>query len=249
MLHLSTVAVILAAIVLRVASAGTIDICATVADGGETVPAAGVQVTCWDYDPIDSDDFMAHGRLGSDGCASLRYDRLDYPWYRCHRRWDGCANNRPDIYCQLGAPGDCITPKTTATLNNQNSGGTTDFGTLAVTVDQDFCSTDASFNGCGARALMPTWLVEMANDVSQFQEECNFHDVCLASCEYTLSYCNQVFRNDVRGKCDQEVVGGGFWCDFLAETFIAIVDASGRAFCRSGRQGECTAEQVDLCDE
>jgi len=246
MLRFSLMVLALAALLLRAAWAGTINICANVAhDGG---PAADVQVTCWDYDPVDNDDFMASGVLDDNGCVSLNYARLEYPWYRCHRRWDGCANNRPDIYCQLGAPGDCVTPKTTATRNNQNSGGTTDFGTLTVTANTDFCSTDASFNGCGARALMPTWLVEMANDVTQFQEECNFHDVCLASCEYTLSYCNDVFRNDVRDKCDQ-VGGGGFWCDFLAEAFIALVDASGRAFCRSGRQGDCNAEEVDLCDE
>ena len=226
------------AVILPSAYAGYINLCANLPNGDA---ATGVHVNCRDYDPVDADDFMASGTIDETGCVSLYYPRLDYPWYQCYKEWDSCANNDPDIYCEIGAPGDCITPITTATANSQNSGSTTNMGTFTVEENENFCS-DASFNGCGP-SFLPTFLIEILTDVSGFVNECNDHDVCYQDCTQLRSHCDNEFKYDMYAQCDQVQDG---LCDFLADAYYTAVDLAGEDACIGGRD-HCTTAEQNLC--
>ena len=200
------------------ANAGKIKIRAQAGNGD---PAVGIRVDCYDYDPGNSDDYMGGGNLDATGYLEINYKKTSTSWWSCGSWWDACLNTKPDIYCELVEPGDCFQPKTTSTKNSQNQDGTTDFGTITLTADEAYCNPDPEWNGCGP-SFFPIWLVEVANDVSGFQAQCNVHDFCYEDCTKTQSQCDDEFKDDMYDECN-----GNFYCEILADLFYAAVIAGG----------------------
>jgi len=216
--------------------AGNINICASLSDGGG--PAIGARVDCYDYDPGNTDDYMAGGFLDLNGCVSLSYKTTSTSWFKCAQWWDACLNTQPDIYCVVDD--DCLRPLKTTTKDSQNQYSTTDFGRVTTTVDEAYCG-EVGYNGCGA-ASFPEWLREVADDVSGFSPQCNDHDICYSDCLVKRSECDNVFKTDMYTEC-----GGSFFCEILADLFYTAVDVGGNSACRSARSG-CTPAQKNLCD-
>lgn len=219
------------------ALAGRIEVCADLADIGG--PAEDTIVECWDYDSLSSDDYMAGGRLDSTGCVSLDYATTSKSWWRCSSWWDACTDTKPDIYCRLGGPGDCIQPLTTEIQHSRSQDGLTDFGTITVAPDKEFCS-DATWNGCGTDDI-PVWLQEIAS--ADFESSCIQHDVCYSSCSLTRSHCDGIFQENMYATCD-----GQFACEFLADLYYTAVDLAGRDPCSQAREESCSRSQTELCN-
>lgn len=204
--------------------AGTIKLCANIVDGGQSSLGVGARVDCYDYDPGNEDDYMGGGILDSNGCISINY-KSNSGW-NCWNWWDACLNKKPDIYCKVS--GDCLEPTTTGTRNGQNPKGTTNFGTINVQADENFCG-NPSFNGCGA-ASFPDWLREVADDVSGFQTECNAHDVCYGDCSRTKSQCDDEFLDDMEAEA-----GNNSLALILANIFYQGVAQFGNDACLAAR--------------
>jgi hypothetical protein len=221
------------AVMLSVADAGIIKICANLA--GQ--PVAGAHVECFDEDTLE-DDFMVDGTTGTKGCATLTYETKSTSFWNCLKGWDGCVWSNPDIYCWVSAP--CIAPKKTLTKNNQNQNVVANFGTVAVTTDAAFCG-NVSWNGCGASALFPPWLMDIANSVSGFETSCNSHDVCYAGCSKSRAQCDSEFKANMYRQSN-----GNAARQSVADGFYMLVRTGGAGLCWEGRS-ICTAAQQESC--
>lgn len=218
--------------------AGTIKLRVLVT-GDDDVSAEGIGVECWDYDPLNSDDFMKRGTTDSNGFVTLSYDSKS-TWYG----WDGVGSNKPDIYCEVSTPGDCVVPVTTVTKNNQNAKGTTDFGTIQLVADEAYCDINNDWNGCGPEDY-PVWLSEIADEVSGFKTSCSFHDHCYGRCDEKRSHCDRMFKQDMYYECD-----GGASCKLLADLFYSSVDLAGKSSCEEAReQTGCSQDGKALCNQ
>ena len=91
---------------------GRIDVHVSLPNGDA---AEGIRVDCYDYDPVNSDDYMGGGHIGSSGSISINYPTTSISWFNCKSWWDACVDTSPDIYCEVGETGDCVTPVTTST--------------------------------------------------------------------------------------------------------------------------------------
>ncbi len=230
----AAIALLCAIATLSGADAGTIKICVTLA--GQSV--AGAYVECFDEDTLE-DDFMVDGTTGSKGCATLTYQTKATSFWNCVNGWDGCVWSNPDIYCRVSAP--CIAPKKTVTKNNQNQNVVANFGTVTVATDSAFCG-DVTWNGCGASALMPPWLIDMATSISGFETSCNSHDVCYAGCSKSRAQCDSEFKASMYA-----LSNGNAARRAMADGMYMVVRSGGAGLCWDGRSKICTAAQQESC--
>ena len=202
---------------------GQIKLCVQAA---ENQTLKDIHVKCYDEDPTTNDDLMTEGVTESNGCVTMEYETKTYPWYKCINNWDGCSPGywEPDIYCRIDE--DCLQPYQTGTEYNWDQTKLVDFGSVSLQQDGDYCH-GIGYNGCGS-ATLPPWLTQSMNQVSGFAAACHDHDLCYARpicTSTTRSHCDTQFLNDMYDQCDD--VNGGWFCDFLAETFYNAVDTFG----------------------
>jgi hypothetical protein len=218
-------------------NAGQIKLCAKT-EHGNNEPISGANVKCWD-DDYGSDDFMASGTTGADGCVTLNYSNRSTSGWKCWKWWDSCSSKHPDIYCDVS--GDCLQPKKTSTKNNHNQNYLANFGNVYLEEDSEFCG-DQTWNGCGPEFL-PDWLTDIADDVSGFEDQCNSHDVCYGIiCDRKRSECESAFKSGMYEECD-----GDYLCEFLADIFYTGTSSSlGADICVDSRD-HCTESQRQLC--
>lgn len=220
------------------ADAGKIKVCAKAKQDAKVVEGANVK--CVDHDVITKDDFMAEGETGSDGCVELHYKTHTTKWYQCHKWWDACSSKNPDIKCSLS--GECLKPTDTHVKSNHDQHKLADFGTIELEEDEAFCGdVDTKWNGCGP-STMPKWLSEIADDVSGFTDQCNYHHACYKDCSKTRSACDNEFHNDVKKMCE----GKGYGCAMLANLFHRSAKNNGEGACVRSRE-KCTDGEKDTC--
>ena len=185
--------------------------------------AEGIRVDCYDHDPLHSDEYMGGGHVGSSGSISINYPTTSTSWWSCGSWWDACANTSPDIYCEVGESGDCVTPVTPSTQESQDQFGTTTFQ-VTVQPNENFCTSN--WNGCGPYWI-PDWLTEIFDDVSGFQSSCIEHDACYSNCNESRAACDDAFYTDMNAKCDEQDEGSS--CEVLSNIFYKAVVVGGES--------------------
>jgi hypothetical protein len=216
------------ALTLSVATdaAFTVNVCFTVAGKG----VSNALVKCYDSDWGPDDVVGPSGgvRTGTNGCVAVRDTQT---WYE-----------RPDVYCQIFANGECFAGATTRIVNDHSSSSNLNLGTLALTYDANYCGNfGADGNGCGPESF-PSWLNDAATSVSGFADQCAAHDTCYSSCSVTRTQCDDEFLDDMEAVC-----AGSWTCLTLANLYYQAVDGFGASACIAARTGKCTS--TALCNQ
>ena len=207
-------------------AAFTVNVCFTVAGKGVT----NALVKCYDSDWGPDDVVGPSGgvRTGTNGCVAVRDTQT---WYE-----------RPDVYCQIFANGECFAGVTTRIVNDHSSSSNLNLGTVALTYDANYCGNfGENANGCGP-ASFPSWLNDAATSVSGFADQCAAHDACYSTCSASRTTCDNEFLDDMEAVC-----AGSWTCLTLANLYYQAVDEFGASACTSARSGRCTS--TALCNQ
>jgi hypothetical protein len=216
---------------LPIASGFKVNVCFTLANKG----VEGAEVQCYDEDSWGSDAIVGPASpayTDSNGCVSITDNQS---WWEM-----------PDIYCYIVANGDCFASVTTSTMNDHQTDGDVNFGTIALGYDHDYCGDfGAGGNGCGG-ASFPSWLNDAFTSVSGFGTQCAAHDSCYGDCSKTRSKCDDDFLDDMDAAC-----AGSWTCSLLADIFYEAVDSyGGERFCKAGRdKGLCEDAGYNKCSQ
>ena len=206
-------------------AAFTVNVCFTV--GGKGVNNALVK--CFDEDWGTDDRVGSDARTNSNGCVSVTDNQR---WYE-----------RPDVYCQVFANGECFAGAVTRIAVDHSSSSNLNFGTIALSYNAAYCGNfGADANGCGP-ASFPSWLNDAATSVSGFADQCAAHDACYSTCTKTRTQCDDEFLVDMNAVC-----ATSWTCQTLAYLYYEAVDEFGASACTAARTGRCTSTQTELCD-
>jgi hypothetical protein len=227
-IFITTFVVVTLALAVSVDAAFNVNVCFTIAGKG----VSNALVKCFDSDwgPDDVVGPSAGVRTGTNGCVALRDTQT---WYE-----------RPDVYCQIFANGECFAGTTTRIVDDHPSSRDLDLGTLALTYDANYCGNfGAGANGCGP-ASFPSWLNDVATSVSGFADQCAAHDTCYSSCVVKRTRCDTDFLADMKSICT-----GSWTCLTLANIYYKSVNEFGGSACTSARSTKCTSTGTALCNQ
>jgi len=169
----------------------TIKICVKEMILTTTRDAKNAKIKCYDKDP-NRDDLMIEGETGSNGCASMTYNKWS---------WWAPGEGNPDIYCTVFKKG--FMQAVPENLNEH------DPNTLAKMKDvilyRDRGADFGHVNGCGPSWTESIGLNGISSWATRFGKQCTMHDKCYWDCQIFLAEGNSA---DAQEFCDYEMREG-----------------------------------------
>jgi len=174
------------------------------------------------------------GFTGSDGCATLTYDKDS---------WDGWGGPSPDISCTVEKEG--FVSATPPQLNQH------DQKTLAklkdVVLNRDRSVEYGRDNGCGPKFTEWSGLNNFLGFTSNFGFQCKMHDKCYADCKIFLAmstkydsdsarfhaqlFCDYEMYENMLSNCNRNhgrwIRFDAFKCEAVADAFYAAIRVYG----------------------
>ena len=135
---------------------------------------------------------------GSDGCATLTYQKKTSSFFSPCSGWDCMPTSWPDIYCVIRKAG--LYELFTNTKDEHNQDNVADFSTVTIYPFRTSLNSPGSANGCGPASAW-SGINSVASFITGFGDQCNNHDFCYNTCSETKDSCDLEFRNMMYSKC------------------------------------------------